>query len=281
MAAASEYPRWDGLIADALVVIFCKVSLLERLAVIPRVCKSWAKVVSSPHCWQEIDILNWSCFFQPPGQLERMLQMLVARSSGSLHKFCVSGLQSDYIFPSIADHAGCLHTLCVPGCNISDSMMEEIAGRLSSITFLDVSNCLNLTANGIEVIGKNCKLLERFCRNMNENHWVSADKPSQDDEALAIAATMPNLKHLEMTNHVITSDGVRRILCACPKLEFLDLRGFQYGQLGDFYLQNKFPNLTVLWEDSPSMGSDVGVYYDCLSDDDENLWDEFHGIFWL
>ncbi|KAF7829954.1 F-box protein FBW2 [Senna tora] len=101
MEAAPDYRSWDELIPDALGLIFTNLSLQERVSVIPRVCKSWAKAVSGPHCWQEIDIVKWSNRCQPD-QLDRMVEMLVTRSSGSLRKLCVSGLQSDAIFTFIA-----------------------------------------------------------------------------------------------------------------------------------------------------------------------------------
>ncbi|KAJ1431895.1 Leucine-rich repeat domain superfamily [Sesbania bispinosa] len=84
-------------------VIFNNLSLQERLTVIPRVCKSWAKAVNGPYCWQEIDIEEWSSRSEPR-HLDRMLEMLITRSSGSLRKLCVSGLQTERIFTFIAEN---------------------------------------------------------------------------------------------------------------------------------------------------------------------------------
>lgn len=101
MEVASDFRRWDELIPDALGLIFSNLSLQEKMTVIPRVCKSWAKAVTGPYCWQEIDIEEWSNRCQPH-QLDRMLQLLIARSSGSLRKLAVSGLQTHSIFTFIA-----------------------------------------------------------------------------------------------------------------------------------------------------------------------------------
>ncbi|CAL9753171.1 unnamed protein product, partial [Musa acuminata subsp. burmannicoides] len=60
MAEGSEVRAWEELIPDALSLIFRNLSLQEILTVIPRVCKSWERVVSGPYCWQEIDIEEWS-----------------------------------------------------------------------------------------------------------------------------------------------------------------------------------------------------------------------------
>lgn len=94
MEEACDYPKWDELIPDALGLIFKKLSLVELLTVVPRVCKSWGKAVSGPYCWQEIDLVEWSRTHDPE-QVDRMIQLLVSRSCGSLRKLSVSGVSSD------------------------------------------------------------------------------------------------------------------------------------------------------------------------------------------
>ncbi|XP_028776335.1 F-box protein FBW2-like [Neltuma alba] len=116
---------------------------------------------------------------------------------------------------------GCLRTLVIPESKISDSIIEQIAGRLSLVTFLDVSYCMNMGAFGLELIGKNCKLLEKPHREMDQ--YDTGDEPPRDDEAMAIAFTMPNLKHLDIGGHSMTTEGVRKILGACSRLEYLRL----------------------------------------------------------
>ena len=97
-----DFRRWDELIPDTLGLIFRNLSLQEILTVVPRVCKSWGKVVNGPYCWQEIDIVEWSSRTDP-GNTDRMLRMLVARSCGSLRKLCVSGLQNDLVFSFVVE----------------------------------------------------------------------------------------------------------------------------------------------------------------------------------
>lgn len=98
----SEIRRWDELLPDALGLIFRNLSLQEILVDIPRVCKSWRKTVLGPYCWQEIDIMDWS-LLRDPDTVNRMLQMLITRNSGSLHKLCVSGLPNDSSLSLIAE----------------------------------------------------------------------------------------------------------------------------------------------------------------------------------
>lgn len=96
MEGGGEFRCWEELIPDALGLIFSHLPLQEILTVIPRVCKSWAIAVSGPYCWQEIDIEDWSLSCEQE-DLDRMLQMLITRSSGSVRKLCISGLQDDRI----------------------------------------------------------------------------------------------------------------------------------------------------------------------------------------
>ncbi|MFQ6642276.1 hypothetical protein Gotur_017156, partial [Gossypium turneri] len=53
----------------------------------------------------------------------------------------------------------------------------------------------------------------------------SAGKVEPEDEANAIAATMPRLKHLELRCHFISTECVLNILFGCPHLEHLDIKG--------------------------------------------------------
>ncbi|PHT44873.1 hypothetical protein CQW23_14031 [Capsicum baccatum] len=173
-----EFRQWDELLPDALGLIFRNLSLQEVLTVVPRVCKSWKKAVKGPYCWKEIDIEEWSknCC---PENLDRMLCLLIPRSCGSLRKLCVSGLSNKSSFKFIANNVKSLQTFRLPKCELSDSIVEHLAGTFSNITFMDLRQCLSLnnwklltcwfTLSVLEVLPK-CKHFEmldvRGCWNM-------------------------------------------------------------------------------------------------------------------
>ncbi|OMO94476.1 hypothetical protein CCACVL1_05984 [Corchorus capsularis] len=293
MEEQGDFRRWDELIPDALGLIFSHLSLQEVLTVVPSVCKSWRKAVTGPYCWQEIDIEEWSNRCNSD-QLNRMLRMLITRSSGSLRKLCVSCLHNDDIFSFITQNASSLQVLRLPRSEMSDSIVEQTAGRLSSITCLDLSYCGKIGAPGLEAIGKHCKLLVSLCRNMHPLDTVG--KLSQDDDANAIAASMPRLKRLEMAYNLIGTASVQNILSGCPQLEFLDLRGCWDVNLDDQFLKEKFPKLKVLgptvmdcyemdaWDDCSDYSEDsdylawqfladeMGDYED--DEDYDEMWDD-------
>lgn len=242
MEESCDLRCWDELIPDALGLIFQNLSLQTVLTVIPSVCKSWGRAVAGPYCWQEVDIEEWSRHREPEIQ-ERMLQMLVGRSGGSLRTLCVSGIREERSFSFIADHAKSLQTLRLPRSEISDSIVEQVAGRLSNVTFLDISYCYKIGASALEVIGRHLTHLRVLRRNMHPVEVVNM--VSQDDEASAIAATMPRLRHLEMAYLLITTEGVLGILAGCPQLELLDLRGCWGVELDEKHVK-PFPGLKVV-----------------------------------
>lgn len=268
--ASSDHQQWDELIPDALGLIFEKLSLQDTLTVIPRVCKAWGKAVQGPYCWQEIDIDEWSTQCQPD-QLDRMLRLLITRSSGSLRKLHVSCVNNDQVFDFIAQHAGSLQTLVLRRSKISDSIVEKVAEKLSTITSLDLSYCGQIGTRALEAIGKNCKLLSSLRWNMHP--LDKTGKPSHADETHAIANSMPKLKHLELAYLSLKNESVLEILSGCPELESLDLRGCWEVDLDKKFLQERHPKLTVLGP-HVIMGifESISSYYctdsDDFSDDD-------------
>ncbi|XP_019172399.1 PREDICTED: F-box protein FBW2-like isoform X2 [Ipomoea nil] len=213
---------WDELIPDALGLIFKNLPLQDVLTVIPRVCKSWQRAVLGPYCWQEIDIEEWSMSSRF-GTVDRLLQLLITRSQGSIRKLAVSGVSSKETFELIADNAKYLQALHLTRCEISDPVVEQLAGKFSNVTFLDISYCIDMGVGAIEAFGKHCKNLTFLRRTMHPLEVI--DKGDQDDEAYAIAATMPKLKQLEIGYMLVTSESVNEIVKSCTELEVLDIRG--------------------------------------------------------
>ena len=72
----------------------------------------------------------------------------------------------------------------------------------------------------IEVIGRNCPHLKSFKMKteFRQSHIEC------DADALAVANSMPDLRHLQLFGSKMTDDGLREILHSCPHLESLDLR---------------------------------------------------------
>ncbi|MBA0625790.1 hypothetical protein Godav_003555 [Gossypium davidsonii] len=238
----SEFRHWDELLPDVLGLIFSYLSLKELLEVIPCVCKSWSMAVMGPLCWQYIDLFQWSIRCQPH-QLDRMLRMLVTRSSGSLRSLHVAGLQNESNFSFITENAGSLQVLRLSGSLISDSIVKQTAQRLSTLTFLDLTYCPKIGAQALEAIGKYCKLLETLCPNMMFLDVLG--KVEAEDEANAIAGTMPRLKHLDLGFHLISTECVLNILPRCHQLERLIINVCVSVKLDRNFLTETYPYLEI------------------------------------
>ncbi|WVY93976.1 hypothetical protein V8G54_033064 [Vigna mungo] len=105
-------------------------------------------------------------------------------------------------------------------CRITDKGLCDVAKKLPQLEELDIS-ISNLTKDSLEVIGRCCPLLKSLKFNMESYGRAHIEG---NEEAFAIAETMPGLHHLQLFGNKLTNDGLLAILDGCPQLESLDLR---------------------------------------------------------
>lgn len=268
----SEYRCWEELLPDALGLVFRNLPLQEVLTVVPRVCKSWGRVVAGPYCWQEIDIEEWSQQrHSRPDHLVRMLDLLLRRSSGACRRICVSGLPCDPLFSFIGDHARALRTLEIPRSEISDAVVEAVAPGLPNLTFLDISSCTKIGARALEAFGRHCRSLAALRRVMHPIDVAGRNACGQHDEARAIARTMPALRHLEVGYMLVTTEAILEVLSRCRGLEFVDLRGC--WAVDEALLRERHPRLSVL---GPGVDDcfENSYWEECSDDDDDDSDDD-------
>jgi len=124
----------------------------------------------------------------------------------------------------------------MPMSEVTDQMVEKHAGALSMLTILDISYCIKITSKGIEVLGKSCKALVEFRRNMpppsyefSQDNGAGAD----ESEAMAVANTMRSIEHLELAYGRFSNHGLDAILSNCGSLCALDIRGCWNVELDD------------------------------------------------
>jgi len=102
--------------------------------------------------------------------------------------------------------------------NILHIQISEVANKFPLLEELDISFS-NLCKDSLEVIGRSCPLL----KSLKFSRMFSKDIELNDD-AFAIAKTMPKLHHLSMFGNLLTNVGLHVILDGCPLLESLVLR---------------------------------------------------------
>ncbi|RHN72259.1 putative F-box domain, leucine-rich repeat domain, L domain-containing protein [Medicago truncatula] len=84
-----------------------------------------------------------------------------------------------------------------------------------------ITNSYNLTHHSFEAIGRSCPRLKTFKFNIQAYKYPRVE---DDDDAFAIAQTMPGLRHLQLFGNKMTNDGLLAILDGCLHLESLDIR---------------------------------------------------------
>ncbi|XP_047320235.1 F-box protein FBW2-like [Impatiens glandulifera] len=257
-----NHRRWDELAPDALGLIFGRLSLEELLMVMPSVCKSWENVVKGSYCWQEININDW-CYDSTPEKIDRMVRMLINRSDGCMRKLSVSNLCGNAIISFIADNASSLQMLELVRCDMTDEVLELEAEKFSSVTSLDLSYSYQIGARSLLAMGNSCPQLTSLSRKMHPTDIQN--EVGQDDEALAIANSMPNLRKLEISYLVVGTEAVMEIIQKCRNLELLDLKGCWETWIDHEELKLKFPNLKIL-----EIKSDLDELYDSDSWDESN-----------
>ena len=108
---------------------------------------------------------------------------------------------------------------------ISDTVFTIAAKKFSLLEELELS-FTSLNHVSLEAIGQNCPLLKtlKFNQPFKGINCGSYKGYKCNKEALAIAKTMPELRHLELWGNKLTNNGLIAILGGCPYLESLDVR---------------------------------------------------------
>lgn len=171
-----------------------------------------------------------------------------------------------------------LSVLEMPVSFVTDKMVKKPESLLCNLTLLDISHCANITARGIEVLGKNCKALVDLRRNMpppeiTHGHDDNALPSLVDEgEAMAVANAMVGLRHLELSYGRFSDKGLVAILSSCTALGFLDIRGCWCVQLaGDVEsMCQKIETFIDPWENHIFLEDDSSEDVIDISSDEED-----------
>ncbi|XP_041026899.1 putative F-box/LRR-repeat protein 23 [Juglans microcarpa x Juglans regia] len=107
------------------------------------------------------------------------------------------------------------------GChNISVEGLSEVAAKLPLLEDLEISNG-PVSKEPLEAVGRCSPLLKSLKFN---SHGYRRPRIECDEEAIAIAENMSELRHLQLFGNKLTNDGLKAILDGCHHLESLDLR---------------------------------------------------------
>ncbi|KAE8056081.1 hypothetical protein FH972_012879 [Carpinus fangiana] len=216
---ADEFRNWLELPRDVTASILMRLGAIEILTSAQRVCSPWRKLCKDPSMWRAVDMRNpdnqWEDY-----ELERMCRDAVDRSCGQLVDINVENFGTDKLLRHIADSSSQVKRLRLVRCyGISDEGLSGVAAKLPLLEELAISYCPFLSKFALKDVGRSCPLLKSLKFNSRGLRYGEFD-----EEALAIAENMSELRYLQLFGNMLTNDGLQAILDGCPHLESLDLR---------------------------------------------------------
>ncbi|KAL0681545.1 hypothetical protein Bca4012_048392 [Brassica carinata] len=209
-----EYKNWAELSSELTSSILQRLSLVEILENAQKVCTSWRHVCKDPSMWRKIVMHNLGNLWY---DREIMCRHVVDRSQGGLIEIeiCSSSLRSLTL------------ALC---SQITNKGLTEALTKLPLLEELDVSFS-TLSRDSLRFVGQSCPNLKIFKLNCVGDIRTANEG---EDDALAIAETMPGLHNLQLFGNKLTDAGLNAIIDHCLNLEHLDLRQcFNVNIVGD------------------------------------------------
>ncbi|KAL6563959.1 hypothetical protein OROHE_005199 [Orobanche hederae] len=223
-------PPWIELPADVTANILQRLGAEEILESAQKVCTTWRKVCGDPSMWRVISLKNPERFYSA---YDLMCRNAVDRSQGRLIDLTLDYFGDDNLINYIANRSSHLGRLTLNTCyDILGEGLAEAVKKLPHLEELHIICAPKANASDIEAIGISCPMLKSFTFNQ---HGCKHLLPHFDDDdfmegydcndyALAIAKTMPNLRHLRLFANWMKNEGLQAILDGCSHLESLDLR---------------------------------------------------------
>ncbi|MCD7460167.1 hypothetical protein HAX54_042976 [Datura stramonium] len=217
--------RWDELPAEITTDILQRLGTIDIVESAQRVCSSWWKVCHDPAMWHVIHLKYEPATDRMSRVLEKICRIAVDRSQGQLLELSIHNFGSRDLLNYIAERAIQLRHLRLVKC--FRNFAGGLAAAAKNFPLLEELHiyCTFITKEDIESIGRSCSLLKSFILNSSAYNELGFRLPLEDEgQALAIARSMPELRHLALVDNALTNVGLEAILDGCPHLESLDLR---------------------------------------------------------
>ncbi|PSR98714.1 F-box/LRR-repeat protein [Actinidia chinensis var. chinensis] len=272
LGETNETRNWLELPRDVTAMILHKVGAIEILESAQKVCTTWRSISKDPSMWRTIDMHNPGDLFSMPYSLEKMAMHAVDRSCGELIDINIEYFGTDELLQYITERTGQLRRLRLVCCyDVSDEGLSEAAKKLPLLEELIIIFG-NITKEGLENVGRCCPRLKSLKYNDHGSLCFASD-----DEALAIAETMPGLHQLQLIGNKMTNRGLQTILHGCPHLESLDLRQCFKVYLGgalEKLCSERIKDLRRPHDSTDDYGFDTTVYDGFESCDDDSVVDD-------
>ncbi|VVB07870.1 unnamed protein product [Arabis nemorensis] len=213
----NEEPRnWSELPPELTFSIMIRLDAVEILEDAQKVCRAWRRVSKNPSLWRKIDMRSLKTRKLDRHDLDKMCRNAVDRSEGGLVEISIGNFCTDSLLNYIADRSSNLRSL---GLEMFYSMTSNgLVNAVAKLPLLEVLELYETWQNlDLKAIGHSCLKLKTLKLNCSGTKF-------DDDDALTIAKSMPELRHLQLIGNRLTDIGLNAILDNCPHLEHLDLR---------------------------------------------------------
>ncbi|VYS61748.1 unnamed protein product [Arabidopsis thaliana] len=223
-----ERINWVDLPPELTTSILLRLSVTDILDNARKVCRAWRRICKDPSMWRKINLRDCLMY---EFDFESMCRHIVDLSQGGLLEINIEHFVSDSLLSYIVDRSCNLKSL---GISIYEPMTNK--GVMNGIEKLPLLETLVIFHSSIKLdlkaIGHACPQLKTLKLNSlgsglaNDRSLVGYIPLLEcDDDALAIAESMPKLRHLQLMGNGLTNTGLNAILDGCPHLEeHLDVR---------------------------------------------------------
>ncbi|MCD7447431.1 hypothetical protein HAX54_029105 [Datura stramonium] len=235
---------WDDLPSTALVNIFSKSSLKDRIYNLPLVCKSWANSSGHPHCWASFSAAPavdafvkssspYDSAFQDPFDGRRSsdpqigllgLQSLIRKAGGG------AAVTSVYFFPFLTSIDGApnddaLLSLIARFCpnlkhlsfhgsfHASEEVLLEVVRSCPNLDLVDFSDSPYLIPSILQEMGIHCPNIRGIRRNGVVQPLLSS----------SLIKCFPRLKLLNLSDSSIGDRDLLTLVTGYSRLEYLDI----------------------------------------------------------
>ncbi|KAL4563524.1 hypothetical protein LXL04_027567 [Taraxacum kok-saghyz] len=220
LRAVEESPNWLELPHELMANILKRLGDVEILNSAVKVCTTWRRIGRDPAMWKVINMYKPARARNANYDLEALTTQAVHLSSGELIDISLEGFGTDDDFLyHIVSRSSKLNSLCLTNCyNITGSGLTHVLKRALQLEKLYITYTSSIKYN--EVVVPNCPHLKSF----KLDKACIYEGIVNDDDALAIAKNMPELRQLQLYGNAMSNNGLKAILDGCPHLESLDIR---------------------------------------------------------
>ncbi|XP_019070747.2 putative F-box/LRR-repeat protein 9 [Solanum lycopersicum] len=265
---------WAELPVEITMDILQRLGTVEIVESAQRVCSTWWKVCHDPAMWRVID-LKYDPNSDMRGVLNKICRIAVDRSQSQLLKISIG---SKDLLNYIAERSSQLRHLRLVNCGNVAGALVSAAKNFPLLEELH-THLTFITAEDIQSVGRYCPLLKSFTLNASR---IGYSLSTDDAQALAIAKSMPELRHLALLLNPLTNVGLQAILDGCPHLVSLDLRHSNVNLEGDLgrRCRQQIVDLKQPHDSTHDyeFDSKIHYYYGCWSYDEYEYQDYLSNI---